>query len=266
MFTPKTDKIKYIFELVETPLELEKLFVGKIGIYLDWANILGWTERTKFHIDVKRLKQFLDSFDSISNINLYYGKLENDKPSEDFMSLVENLKYKVITKLVKILHLSINVSSVEKNNPSLLKSFIKKNFLSVLKNENIANLNLRLEELNNQKIWYVEERKCNFDVEIGRDMILDAERGIIDTFILWSGDSDFAVLCEYLISLDKKVVICNTSGKISRELNLLREKGVVIFDIKKIKEYICYNKEIDLSVQAQIAKQMKSQRGPLRGP
>lgn len=58
--------------------------------------------------------------------------------------------------------------------------------------------------------------KCNFDVEITMDMINKAEK--YDTVMLFSGDSDFSGLLEYLKSRGKKVLIVCTRNRMSREL------------------------------------------------
>jgi uncharacterized LabA/DUF88 family protein len=58
--------------------------------------------------------------------------------------------------------------------------------------------------------------KCNFDVEITMDMITKAEK--YDTIMLFSGDSDFGGLLEYLKSKGKKVVVVCTRSRMSAEL------------------------------------------------
>lgn len=58
--------------------------------------------------------------------------------------------------------------------------------------------------------------KCNFDVEITMDMIIKAEK--YDTIMLFSGDSDFGELLDYLKSKGKKVVVICTRSRMSAEL------------------------------------------------
>ena len=91
--------------------------------------------------------------------------------------------------------------------------------------------------------YFIEDMKCNFDVEIGVDMLLDCERNSAETFVLWSGDSDFADPIRKLISTGKKVCLFATAGRISSELNELRESGLKIFDIFELKEFICWPRE-----------------------
>ena len=75
-------------------------------------------------------------------------------------------------------------------------------------------------------------------------MLVDYDKNDIETFVLWSGDSDFAEPIKHLLKIGKKVIIFATSGKVSRELNNLCKQGLLIFDIKKIRNFICWNNEI----------------------
>ena len=240
MFKPKTGKIeKLAKEHAKVIEELESIFDGKANIYIDFANVLGWQDRLKWHIDLKRLKQFFDSFDNIESVKFYYGTLSGDSFSRRIAKETKKYNYDFRTKPVKIMKLSIDVSSIAKNSPILLESFIRKPLLLKFNLETIEHLNEKLEELNEKGIKYIEDRKCNFDVEIGRDMLIDY-RNDVETFILWSGDSDFADPVRQLLNDKKNVVIFATARRVSSEL---AETKARIFDIKKIKEFICWSKE-----------------------
>ena len=242
MFNPKTEKIeKLAKQYPEIITKLEGIFAGKTNIYIDYANVAYWQNKLGWRFDIKRLKRFLDSFDNINAVKIYYGTLDGDKRSEELMNAFAKYNYDVKTKPVKIMRWSIDVSSIESNSPAILRDFISKPLLRKFKLETIEYLNQQLKELNDQGMKYIEVRKCNFDVEIGRDMLLDFERNGVDTFILWSGDSDFADPISQLIDDKKNVHIFATARRISRELS---ETGVQMFDIKKIKEFICRNKDL----------------------
>ncbi len=246
MFKPKTDRIKELAEKYPKRItELEKLFSAKTNIYIDYANVRPWANKLSWHVDIKRLKQFFDSFDNIKDVNIYSGTLLKDEISLQFVSDTKKYGYNIKTKPVKILKLSIDVSSISKNSPDILKNFIRKPLLSKLKIETIEYLNNELAELNKQKIYYLEDRKCNFDVEIGRDMLIDYDKNDIETFILWSGDSDFADPVKQLIDDKKKVIIFATTRRVSAELGALTDNGLLIFDIQKIKNFICWKREMD---------------------
>ncbi len=145
--------------------------------------------------------------------------------------------------------ISIDTSSIPKNSPALLQNFVKKCLLSLLSLETIELLNTKLANLNKQGIKYIEDRKCNFDVEIGRNMLRDFDKNNIENFILWSGDSDFADPIFQLIQDKKKVFLFATTREVSYELN---ELNIPIFDIKKIKEFICWSKEIPQDIRNKI--------------
>jgi len=245
MFTPKTKKIKAIAENNQAIIkQLEQLFGISTRMYIDYANVRPWSNKLEWHIDLKRLKQFMDSFDNIKAVNFYNGYLEGDGRSEKEIKEVENQKYVVRTKPVKILKFSINASRIPPDSTALLDQFIRRALLRKYEVATIEYLNARFADMNKKGEFYIEDRKCNFDVEIGVDMLLDYERSNTETFVLWSGDSDFADPLEKLLKAGKKVVLFATARKVSKELSVLCEKGLVIFDIQKIRRFICWNREI----------------------
>ena len=245
MFQPKTERIKKLAQKYpERILELERIFDKKTNIYIDFANVIRWQDKLKWHINLKRLKQFLDSFENVKKIKFYNGKLEGDEKSLAILEEAKKCGYEVKTKPVKIMKLSIDVSSISPNSPEILKDFIRAPLLKQLKVEAIEFLNNQLKELNQQGILFVQDLKCNFDVEIGRDMLLDYEQNQVENFILWSGDSDFADPINQLLDDGKKVVLFATARKVASELNELQEKGLFIFDIQKIRDFVCWKREI----------------------
>lgn len=245
MFSPKTDRIKLLAgRFSERILELEKLFFDATNIYIDYANVRPWATKLGWHVDLKRLKQFLDSFSNIQSVKIYRGTLLGDEDSEDTIEELESSGYIVKTKPVKIMKQSIDVSSIAITSPDLLNKFIRKCLLKKYDLETVEYLNGKFKKMNQNGIFYIEDLKCNFDVEIGRDMLLDYERNHMDTFVLWSGDSDFADPVEQLLDDGKKVVLFATARKVSTELSDLRIKGLAIFDIQKIRNFICWKKEI----------------------
>ena len=250
MFEAKTDKIfKLSQEHAEVVKELEGTFGKRTNIYIDFANVIRWQEKLNWHIDLKRLKQFFDSFDTINLVKFYSGTLVGNIASEKFIEEIRIIKYDVHTKPVKIMKLSIDVSSIPANSPALLENFIRKPLLKEFNLETIEYLNKKLKELNDRGTKFIQDKKCNFDVEIGRDMLIDYERNDIDNFILWSGDGDFADPVSQLLKDGKEVVIFGTARRVSPELS---NTGAQIFEIKKIKEFICWPRE--------------SQKDPLLGP
>lgn len=86
--------------------------------------------------------------------------------------------------------------------------------------------------------------KCNFDVEMASDIRIDSrDDEKIKTFVVWSGDSDFVDTVNALASDKKSVVVFSTKGMISYELS---HSKAYVYDVKNIKNFICWNKEIEV--------------------
>ena len=121
MFTPTTERVKNIAkEKQEVIQQLESIFTVKTRIYIDYANVRPWSTKLGWHIDLKRLKQLLDSFDTIEAINFYNGYLAGNERSEKEKKEAENYKYILRTKPVKIMKLSIDASSILPDSTVLL--------------------------------------------------------------------------------------------------------------------------------------------------
>ncbi len=247
MFKAKTERIEILSK--DNPRiikELEKIFDKKTNVYIDFSNVVFWQNRLDWHICLKRLKQFLDSFSNIQRVKFYYGTLGGDSYSEQLVKEVEHYHYEVKTKPVKIIPISVDVSSIAMNSPSLLENFIRKPLLSKFNLEDIEFLNKRLKDFNDQGIKCLEDKKCNFDVEIGVAMELDSIKNDAENFALWSGDSDFEGPVNQLLEWGRKVIIFMTARRISTELG---ETKAEKFEINKIKEFICRAKELPEDLQ-----------------
>jgi len=243
IFTPKTERIGKMAEVFPKRIkELSEIFNAKTNVYIDYANVFFWAKKLNWHVDLRRLKQLFDSFKTIDKVRFYNGTLTGDKKSERLIKEVTKLHYDVHTKPVKIMHLPIDVSSIPLNSPAILERFIKRPLLKYLSIETIEYLNERIGELNKRGIKFIEHRKCNFDVEMGRDMLIDYERNSIKNFVLWTGDSDFADPINQLLKDGKRVVIFATVRRIAVELAKTKAQ---IFDIQKIRNFICWPRELN---------------------
>jgi uncharacterized LabA/DUF88 family protein len=246
MFKPKTERLAMLAAKYPRQIdELERLFVSPTNVYIDYANVLGWMRRLGWHLDMRRLKHLLDSFDTIRTIKLYYGTLAGDEKSEQLMRELSSYGYEIHTKPVKILRIPINAFSVELNSLEILRDFIRKPLLNMLRVEAVISLNQELRELNRRDVFAVQDRKCNFDVEIGRDLLTDSrDNPGVRHVVLWSGDSDFADALKQMIDAGMWVSLFATKSRVSTELNALGHHGLYIFDIKQIREFICRTKEM----------------------
>lgn len=264
MFKPKTIRIEALAEMFPNIIqELESIFNEKTNIYIDCSNILFWQDKLGWHFDFKKLFQLLKSFDSVNEIKFYHGTLVGDRNSEQWIKDIENYGYIVKTKPVKIMRFSIDVSSIPQNSPVLLESFIMKELMLKFDLTTVEFLNQKLAELNRRGILHIEKRKCNFDVEIGRDMLVDFSKDDIKNFILFSGDSDFVDPISQLLKDKKKVHIFATARRISPELSAT---GAFIFEVKKIREFVCRSKELSPQVKGQLDALIKAKGTPCGAP
>ena len=144
MFNAKTEKIKHLAEKYpERILELERVFDRKTNVYIDFANVIKWQGKLHWHFDLRRLKQLLDSFKNINSIKFYSGTLIGDEKSEAFIKEVEKIGYNIHTKPVKIMKLSIDVSSIPENSPALLGNFIRNRLTSISVSEPVVSFRRR---------------------------------------------------------------------------------------------------------------------------
>ncbi len=256
MFNPKNLRVKALGNIFpERIRELDEVFFSKpTAVYIDWSNVIHWQEKINWHISLERIKLLLDSFDQIQAVHLYCGTLEGNELSERQVKDVVEWGYNLVTKPVKRMSLSIDISSIPSDSTAIIKNFVKKSLLSKLDIETVSFLNSKLKQLNQTGERSLEELKCNFDVEMGRDMLRDFLSGKYENFVIWSGDSDFQSPIKQLTEDEKSVSVFSMSGSVAPEID---EAGVLIFDIRKIKEFICWPRELGDSIKDRIAVQLE---------
>ena len=133
MFKAKTGRIEKLAKLFPDRIkELDSIFNIPSVIYLDWANVIHWQEELDWHLHLVRIKQFLDSFGTVKKVRLYVGTLDGNEKSQTQVKEVTEAGYDLVTKPVKIMRISIDVSSISDNSPEIVKNFLKKSFLKKL--------------------------------------------------------------------------------------------------------------------------------------
>lgn len=81
---------------------------GRTVVYIDWANVYGWTSSLHRVVDVKKLNRYLRQYHEIKATRFYFGT-DTNRQSKTFLKSVKTLGYSVTTKPVKY----ITVGSVE---------------------------------------------------------------------------------------------------------------------------------------------------------
>ena len=178
---------------------------GKTAVFIDWANVYGWKKSLKKEVDPEKLFGYFKKYPQVEEINFYYGKDKHPK-SKQFLKKMEEVGFRVISKEVKYIPVSLDSSHFRNIAKEVKTSLIA---TSTLKTEEVE----QLLQILSKKIL---RRKCDFDIEI----VMDVYRCLqtIDTYILFSGDGDFAPLYNLLIRLKKQVIIIFAHGHLGKEI------------------------------------------------
>lgn len=201
------------------PNDLEKY--GRIFSFIDFGNVNYWYERDerdgdgkellrgeKLVIDIEKLSAYLKSFSIHSRF--YFGLDPNQKKSIAIIAKARKFFGKTITKPIqKIKHYLADGENVRKG----------------------------WERNSDNRGQYVYLPKCNFDVEMCVDAIRLADT--YDTFCLFSSDSDFASLADYLKRSKGKKVILFSSGYVSY---WLKSKVDLNINSQTIKKQVTFKK------------------------
>ncbi|MDD2732104.1 MAG: NYN domain-containing protein [Candidatus Pacebacteria bacterium] len=106
-------------------------------------------------------------------------------------------------------------------------------FFTFLKKNGFILITKPLKVIKTEDIERGDIRKANFDVEIAIDAMEMINK--FDTFVLFSGDSDFDYLLKKIRGKNKNVLVISSKHHISKELIENSDKYI---DIKKLKNLI----------------------------
>lgn len=256
----KQDSEKFKFRLRDKTL-----------VIIDWANVYGWFSNPKsrnylgWEVDQNRLFEHLSAYPEIIDKRLYHGVEIGNKRSEDFGAEAEVIGFTFIKKEVKWVPVYLNeqnhfkrvvkklfdvLDGIKTTNSDIstklyelsikIKSWLTDrepdldidDLIEKLDTE-LKKLNINIEELQQDLLEPARRRKCDFDVEIARDVCNLSSS--FDTLILFSGDGDYAALVEDLISKGKKIILVFAPGHKGKEYEPLQEslkskgKGYALF-------------------------------------
>jgi uncharacterized LabA/DUF88 family protein len=239
MFNPKTFALEFAAKNHAARVSsLEGLLTDKTIVYIDFGNVREWRHRLGWEIDLRKLKDFLDSF-GVQEVKFYFGTLKNDAGANKFMTFVHKCGYTIRTKTVKVMRLSIDLSNAPyPQSKAVLSNFIDTTLLRKLKDETIKCLDKDLRGMNEGGEFHLECWKCNFDVEIGTDMRIALQLNEANSFCLFSGDSDFADPISVILKAKRKVSVFGTARHIASELNALKQKGLEIEDVAALRDFL----------------------------
>lgn len=171
--------------------KLKKVVRGKIGIFIDVANLEQSVksmsvnpkdvpddlkhlpaDRLCWSVDYKKFKEFFESVGEINQIRFYTPAFDTASHAKFLSFLKKQLAYKLVTKPIK---------EYRDHRPDK------------------------------------PHRKANFDVELSIDAV--ELLALYDTFVLFSGDCDFEYLLKFLRGKKQKItIVFSRSGHIAKEL------------------------------------------------
>ena len=166
---------------------------SKAKVYIDGANIFYTQQKLGFSIDWVKMRNYLSEERDILEMRYYVGIKENDEKMNSYLRYLDAIRVSTVTKPLKVIKID------------------KDHILAKVKN-------------------FKEIYKCNFDVEMTTDILLD--RSMVDEIILFSGDSDFDYLIKKLHDVGKSVTVFSSRKMISWELKMSARKYMFIEDLK----------------------------------
>ncbi len=188
---------------------------GKTLVLIDWANVFNWMRGSAGEIDPQQLYDYLRTYSNVDRICLFAG--EDDHPkSVEFLEECRKIGFEVISKKVKY------VSTLVEKSP----------FWDALK-EHVPEK--KLQKMRNQPIL---RRKCDFDVELSKELLLNLDE--YHTYILFSGDGDYATVIEEIMKREKRVFIVSTERALGKEFREMMDKKVhpLFVDVSLLKDVI----------------------------
>ena len=212
----------------------EKIFKlkGKTLAIIDWANVYGWFRKLKWEISPKKLFDYLKTYPEIIDIRFYFGIEKGNKKSEEFHNLIKSIGYNLVTKEIKWVPVFLEDQNYLRKIIKIIYDSLDNIDLMVYEDlEAIIETNFLRKILK----YPVYRRKCDFDVEITRDVLLNLNK--VDGIILFSGDGDYAPLAEEVIKAGKQMILVFAQGCRGKEYENF-DKGLYQCSVKKLRKFI----------------------------
>ncbi|HEY4507302.1 MAG TPA: NYN domain-containing protein [Candidatus Paceibacterota bacterium] len=198
-------------------LGLEPSLYGRVLAAVDFGNVNYWYRKDqvgpdaaplksgqRLVVDIAKLAEFCKSFASESYF--YYGWHARMPKSQHLVVKADRLGFVKVTKVIQYVRQHLQPDEVASAG-SLAKP-------------------------DGDGGFYVELPKCNFDVEITLDAV--RKMNLYDTLCLFSGDSDFARLAQFLRKRGKRVIVI-AAGRVHHSL---REAANLYVNAQQIKSAI----------------------------
>ena len=212
----------------------EKVFElrGKTLVIIDWANVYGWFKKLKWEISPQKLYNYLKSYPEVYDIRFYFGVEKGNEKSKKFSEEILQIGYNQISKEVKWVPVDFKFTEFIKGESGQVNKIGRSDEERKIVQE-VKGLSKELNGL--IKAGGFVRRKCDFDVEITRDVLLNLDK--VDGIILFSGDGDYAPLIEEVIKAGKQMILVFARGCKGKEYENF-DKGLYQCSVKKLRKFI----------------------------
>jgi len=172
---------------------------------LDLSNMFHWQDTLKWNFSIYAVIEQLLAIKHLKEVRVYYGLNDYElEKSKNFHRRLRECGAILVTKPVKWIKKSISK-----------ELFVKSSTLNQFDDDAHAKLDEFITYLQEKQL-YIEEPKCNFDVEMSLDILDSADR--ISGLLLFSGDSDLREPVERLKLWGKRTYVFGVRNQVSREL------------------------------------------------
>ncbi|MBI3336325.1 NYN domain-containing protein [Candidatus Peregrinibacteria bacterium] len=173
---------------------------GKTLVLIDWANVFHAQHKNGWNVDTRRLFTLFKNHQEVQDIVLFHGTDQHAK-SESFLNEQVAIGYRIVTKAVK----KVPVTTDHEGNQ-------------------LSKLILR--------------RKCDFDVEISKEILLNLDQ--FQGFILVSGDGDYAPIFDVLRERHKQAILVFPKGGLGREYieHEQRKRAIFLCSLERLRPFI----------------------------
>ena len=178
----------------------------KTFVFIDYANIKAWAREKGLSFDLEVLYAWLKNSYKVQQIYFYYGTDTRNPKSQKFLEKIKSIGYVLRTKPVKYFRISLLNLLNQRSNREMLKQLspkIQKDLFQEVRELEKKSIRLLLP-------------KANFDVEITLDLSLSKNQ--CNRVLLFSGDSDFTSIVNYLRINKKEVVVVSGRKYLSGDL------------------------------------------------
>lgn len=178
----------------------------KTLVLIDYANLKSAAKYLGKYTELDTLYSYLKSFPYVNKISIYYGTDPNNPSSFKFISWLRTTGYEVVTKNVK--YIKLNLRDTIYNGKT-------KEALSKIDKKITKQLDSNIRQIEKAGLSFLQP-KCNLDIEMALDIFNGLET--YDSFILFSGDSDFENILKIARSRGKHITVISlrkfTSGEV----------------------------------------------------